>query len=102
MFWLHTLVRCCLCFTCSCGCNCRPRCQQPPPAAAIRSKHWWPCGHVRDWLLGTRPGEFVSMGVITVQNNSYGIVPGLVYSFPVQCSNGSWSIVEGEWAQIIS
>jgi malate/lactate dehydrogenase len=53
------------------------------------------CAHVHDWLLGTRPGEFVSMGVITDRNNSYGIVPGLVYSFPVECSNGSWTIVKG-------
>jgi malate dehydrogenase len=53
------------------------------------------CSHVHDWLLGTRPGEFVSMGVITDRNNSYGIVPGLVYSFPVECSNGKWSIVKG-------
>lgn len=56
---------------------------------------------MHDWLLGTRPGEFVSMGVLTGQNNIYGIVPGLVYSFPVQCSNGSWSIVKGEWTQIL-
>lgn len=26
---------------------------------------------------------------------SYGIAPGLVFSFPVQCASGQWSIVQG-------
>jgi hypothetical protein len=41
------------------------------------------------------------MGIITDANNSYGIVPGLVYSFPVQCNNGSWSIVKGELCKLL-
>lgn len=51
------------------------------------------CGHVHDWLLGTPPGDYVSMGVSS--DGSYGIATGLVYSFPVQCNRGSWSIVKG-------
>lgn len=40
------------------------------------------CDHMHDWMLGTRPGEVVSMAVIS-DNNSYGIKKGLIYSFPV-------------------
>lgn len=52
------------------------------------------CDHVHDWLVGTRPGEVVSMAVIS-DGNKYGIKDGLVYSFPVTCTNGKWTIVEG-------
>lgn len=51
------------------------------------------CDHVRNWMLGTPKGEWVSMGVVS--DGSYGIAPGLVYSFPVKCRNGTWSIVQG-------
>lgn len=30
------------------------------------------CDHMRDWWFGTKEGEFVSMGVISDDNN-YGI-----------------------------
>ncbi|KAL9391232.1 hypothetical protein Peur_015152 [Populus x canadensis] len=33
------------------------------------------------------------MGVYS--DGSYGIQPGLVYSFPVTCKKGKWSIVQG-------
>jgi malate dehydrogenase len=49
--------------------------------------------HMRDWLLGTPSGEFVSMGVVS--DGSYGTPKGVVYSFPVTCSNGQWKIVQG-------
>jgi len=49
--------------------------------------------HVRDWMLGTRQGEIVSMGVIS--NGEYGLPKGIIYSFPCTCSDGNWSIVEG-------
>eukprot|EP00211_Chloroparvula_japonica_P007900 CAMPEP_0119125206 /NCGR_PEP_ID=MMETSP1310-20130426/4561_1 /TAXON_ID=464262 /ORGANISM="Genus nov. species nov., Strain RCC2339" /LENGTH=317 /DNA_ID=CAMNT_0007115253 /DNA_START=1 /DNA_END=954 /DNA_ORIENTATION=+ len=49
--------------------------------------------HVRDWLLGTRPGHTVSMGVIS--DGSYGVPKGVIYSFPVTCANGKWQIVQG-------
>jgi len=49
--------------------------------------------HVRDWILGTKPGEWVSMAVPS--DGSYGIPRGLVYSFPVTCSAGNYQIVHG-------
>ncbi|KAI8545426.1 hypothetical protein RHMOL_Rhmol07G0038500 [Rhododendron molle] len=51
------------------------------------------CDHIRDWLLGTSKGTWVSMGVFS--DGSYGIQPGLFYSFPVTCQNGKWSIAQG-------
>jgi malate dehydrogenase len=50
--------------------------------------------HVHDWILGTAPGTFVSMAVIS-DVNSYKVPAGLMYSFPVQCSSGTWTIVDG-------
>jgi malate dehydrogenase len=50
--------------------------------------------HVRDWLLGTQHGEYVSMAVYS-DGKSYGIAEGVVYSFPVSCANGEWKIVHG-------
>jgi len=49
--------------------------------------------HVRDWVLGTHDGEFVSMAVIS--DGSYGIEQGLVYSFPVTIKGGKYTIVQG-------
>jgi len=49
--------------------------------------------HMRDWLFGTPEGEVVSMGVYS--DGSYGVPKGIIYSFPVTCSNGTWSIVQG-------
>lgn len=51
------------------------------------------CDHIRDWVLGTPKATWVSMGVCS--DGSYGIPPGLVYSFPVTCDKGQWSIVQG-------
>ena len=52
------------------------------------------CDHVRDWMLGTAPGAWVSMGVIS--DGSYGAPPGLCYSFPVTCTRGgNWAVVQG-------
>lgn len=49
--------------------------------------------HMRSWALGTPDNDWVSMGVIS--DGSYGIEPGLIYSFPCRCSGGDWEIVEG-------
>jgi len=49
--------------------------------------------HMRTWALGTAEGDWVSMGVYS--DGSYGIEKGLIYSFPVTCQNGDWSIVQG-------
>jgi malate dehydrogenase len=51
------------------------------------------CDHVRDWLLGTPEGSWVSMGVVS--DGSYGQPKGLVYSYPVTCKAGQWEIVQG-------
>jgi len=47
--------------------------------------------HVRDWVLGTRPGHIVSMAVPS--DGSYGVPEGLVFSFPVTCKDGGYTIV---------
>jgi len=49
--------------------------------------------HVRDWVFGTRDGDWVSMGVPS--DGSYGIKPGIVYGYPCICKNGSYEIVQG-------
>jgi len=48
--------------------------------------------HMRDWALGTN-GQIVSMAIPS--DGSYGIEEGLIYSFPVTCENGQYSIVQG-------
>ena len=49
--------------------------------------------HVRDWVLGTPQGDWVSMGVPT--DGSYGVEEGIVAGLPCSCSGGEWSVVEG-------
>jgi malate dehydrogenase len=48
--------------------------------------------HMRDWALGTAPDDWTSMSVPA--DGSYGIAPGIVYSFPVRCSGNDYRIVE--------
>ncbi len=47
--------------------------------------------HLRDWVLGS-DGKIVSMAVYS--DGSYGIEKGLFYSFPCECKNADWSIVQ--------
>lgn len=49
--------------------------------------------HVRDWVEGTPPGDWVSMAVPS--DGSYGIPEGLVYGFPCTTADGKISIVQG-------
>ena len=49
--------------------------------------------HVHDWVLGTPSGNWVSMGVPS--DGSYGIPEGIIYSYPVTCKSGEYSIVQG-------
>ncbi|KAE8734143.1 malate dehydrogenase [Hibiscus syriacus] len=51
------------------------------------------CDHIRDWVLGTPEGTWVSMGVYS--DGSYNVPAGVIYSFPVTCKNGEWTIVQG-------
>jgi malate dehydrogenase len=49
--------------------------------------------HVRDWVQGTQPRDWVSMGVPA--DGSYGIPDGLIAGYPCTCTGGGWSIVGG-------
>jgi malate dehydrogenase len=49
--------------------------------------------HARDWLRGTKDGDWVSMAVPS--DGSYGIPEGLMSSFPVTTKDGSIEIVQG-------
>ena len=49
--------------------------------------------HVRDWVLGTPEGDWVSMGVPA--DGSYGVAEGIISGYPCACSGGEYSIVEG-------
>lgn len=52
------------------------------------------CDHLHDWWFGTRPNEWVSMGVES--DGSYGVDKGLIFSFPVQIkAGGAYTIVQG-------
>jgi malate dehydrogenase len=49
--------------------------------------------HMRDWVLGSAEGDYVSMAVPS--DGSYGIEQGLIYSYPVVCKGGDYEIVQG-------
>ena len=49
--------------------------------------------HMHDWALGTPDGDWVSMGIPS--DGSYGIPEGIMASFPVTCTDGEYSIVQG-------
>ncbi|CAI5500427.1 unnamed protein product [Closterium sp. Naga37s-1] len=51
------------------------------------------CDHIRNWVKGTPEGSWVSMGVIS--DGSYGVPKDIIYSFPVTCKDGEWTIVQG-------
>ena len=49
--------------------------------------------HVRTWALGSDEGDWVSMAIPS--DGSYGVPEGLISSFPVTCTDGAYSIVQG-------
>ena len=49
--------------------------------------------HVRDWVLGTPEGDWVSMGIPA--DGSYGIAEGVLYGQPVTCKDGQYQLVKG-------
>jgi malate dehydrogenase len=49
--------------------------------------------HTRDWLRGTKDGDWVSMAIPS--DGSYGVPEGLMSSFPVMCKDGTIAMVEG-------
>ena len=48
--------------------------------------------HMHDWILGS-DGQVVSMAVPA--DGSYGIAPGVIYSYPVICEGGDYLVVQG-------
>jgi malate dehydrogenase len=49
--------------------------------------------HVRDWVLGSRDGDWVTMGIPS--DGSYGIAEGVIFGYPVTCKGGEYQIVQG-------
>ena len=49
--------------------------------------------HIHDWVLGSHHNNWVSMAVPS--DGRYGIPEGVIYSFPVQCRDGCYEIVQG-------
>jgi malate dehydrogenase len=49
--------------------------------------------HIRDWVLGTPAGDWVTMGIPS--DGSYGIPEGVMFGYPVTCANGEYKIVQG-------
>ena len=49
--------------------------------------------HMNNWELDTAEIDWVSMAIPS--DGSYGISEGIIYSFPVTCSNGAYEIVQG-------
>ena len=49
--------------------------------------------HVRNWVLGTPEGDWVSMGIPA--DGSYGIPEGVLYGYPATCKGGQVQIVKG-------
>ena len=48
--------------------------------------------HMHDWALGTAGDDWVSMAIPA--DGSYGIEPGVIYSYPVRCAGGKYEIVQ--------
>ncbi|WP_405224695.1 malate dehydrogenase [Lentisalinibacter sediminis] len=48
--------------------------------------------HMHDWWLGTPGDDWVSMAIPA--DGSYGIEPGVIYSYPVRCADGAYEIVQ--------
>ncbi|KQX65926.1 malate dehydrogenase [Angustibacter sp. Root456] len=49
--------------------------------------------HARTWVQGTAQGDWTSMAVPS--DGSYGVPEGVISSFPVTVSDGTYSIVQG-------
>merc|ERR1711994_853487 len=49
--------------------------------------------HMKSWFSGTPADDWESMGVFS--DGSYDTPEGVMFSFPVNISDGKWSIVQG-------
>lgn len=56
------------------------------PANAIKD-------HLKDWFIGTEPGNYVSMAVIS-NGNYYDVPKNLCFSLPVECKDAKYKIVD--------
>jgi malate dehydrogenase len=58
------------------------------------------CDHTRDWVMGTG-GRMVCMGVVS--KGEYGVDEGIVYSMPLTCTDGRYSVIDDlavdEWTR---
>jgi malate dehydrogenase len=50
-------------------------------------------GHVRDWISGSRDGDWVTMGIPS--DGNYGIPEGVIFGYPVTCRGGQYQVVKG-------
>jgi len=48
--------------------------------------------HMRDWELGSSENDWISMAILS--NGSYGISEGIIFSYPVVCQSGNFSIIQ--------
>jgi malate dehydrogenase len=48
--------------------------------------------HMRNWLFGTPTGDWTSMTILS--DGSYGIAPGLMFSYPVEIEDAQYRIVQ--------
>ena len=69
------------------------RSSRPAGASSAASAANATVDHMRDWVLGSAEGDWVSMSVPS--DGSYGIAEGIITSFPCTTSGGSYSIVQG-------
>jgi malate dehydrogenase len=49
--------------------------------------------HVRDWISGSRDGDWLTMGVPS--DGSYGIPEGVIFGYPVTTRGGQYQVVKG-------
>ena len=49
--------------------------------------------HVRDWISGSRDGDWVTMGIPS--DGNYGIAEGVIFGYPVTCRGGQYQVVKG-------
>jgi len=49
--------------------------------------------HVRDWVAGTKEGDWMTMGVPS--DGSYDIPEGVIYGYPVTTKGGAYQVVKG-------
>jgi malate dehydrogenase len=49
--------------------------------------------HIRDWVKGSRDGDWLTMGVAS--DGSYGIPEGVIFGYPVTTRGGEYQVVKG-------